>query len=65
MAWRLPVRMIFEQGEDDDFFEVILNEQDLEDLRSNKGVMMDYPYGFTGKKNLNLFVRTEFITNKE
>ena len=50
------MRMIFENDGEEDFFEIILNDEEIEDLRSHKGVLMDFSYGF---RNLNVFVRNE------
>ena len=57
------MRMIFEQDDDEDFFEVVLSHDDLDKLRREGNVHMDFAHGLFGTRNLNLFIRKE--TNSE
>lgn len=48
--------MIFENDGEEDFFEIVLTDGEIDDLKRHSGVMMEFPYGF---RNLNVFVRPE------
>ena len=50
--------MIFEEVENEDFFEIILRPKEIDRLWK-KGVVADFPDGMYGKRNLNVFVRQE------
>ena len=50
------MKMLFETVENEDFFEIILNEEEIE-IISEKGVVKDFPFGLYGKRNLNVYVR--------
>lgn len=53
------MRMIFEEDiERCDFFELILNERDLEKIAS-KGIVREFPEGLFGNRSLNVYVRLE------
>lgn len=50
------MRTIFENDDEEDFFEIILKEKEIEKLRHHQGVSMELPFGF---RKLNVFIRTE------
>ena len=51
--------MIFEQNiEHCDYIEIILSQRDI-DLLLEKGVSKDYPFGLTGERNLNVYLRVD------
>lgn len=51
--------MIFEENiEREDFLEFVLSQEQYEILKEI-GVMMDFPSGLRGKRNLNVFIRME------
>ncbi len=50
--------MIFEECDNEDFFEVILRPKEIAGLWK-KGIVENYPQGMYGKRNLNVFVRQE------
>ena len=51
--------MIFEENvEDEDFFEIILKERELEKITS-KGLVCVFPMGIYGSRGLNVFIRME------
>lgn len=52
------MRVIFEEVENEDFFEIILRPREIEGL-VRKGVVANFPKGMYGKRNLNVFVRQE------
>jgi len=53
------MRMIFEENvEKEDFLELVISDEQYELLRE-VGVVMDFPEGLHGKRNLNVFIRME------
>lgn len=52
------MRVIFEEVMEEDFFEIILRPAEIAGMWQ-KGVVMDFPKGMYGKRNLNVFVRLE------
>jgi hypothetical protein len=52
------MRVIFEECENEDFFEIILRPKEIVGLWK-KGIVADFPGGMYGKRNLNVFVRQE------
>jgi hypothetical protein len=57
--------MIFESDRKEDFFELILTEEEIEDLNNGKGIHIDFPEGLYGCSNLNIFIRPEILTHEE
>lgn len=53
------MRMIFEFDGQEDFLELILTDSDIKQLETEPGIMLDYPYGLHGFRNLNIFLRKE------
>lgn len=51
------MRAILDQDEEEIFFEILMNDLDLEKLVNYQGVLLRLPYGIHGKKTLNIFVR--------
>ena len=53
------MRVIFEENiENEDFFEIILREEELEKI-ALKGLVKLFPTGIHGCRGLNVFIRTE------
>lgn len=53
------MRMIFEEDiEREDFFEIILNQTDYDNLLE-KGVVKEFAGGLYGKRNLNVYLRVD------
>lgn len=53
------MRMIYEEDiEREDFFEIILNESDYDNLLA-QGVVKEFSGGLHGKRNLNVYVRVD------
>jgi hypothetical protein len=55
------MRVIFENDGEEDFFEIILTKEEIDDLNNHSGVLMDFPKGLYGTCNLNVFVRHETL----
>jgi hypothetical protein len=55
------MRLIFEQHEDTDYFEVILTDKELQDLNGGLGAMAFCSGGLWERKDLNIFIRKENI----
>jgi hypothetical protein len=55
------VRLIFESDRKEDFFELILTEDEIEDLSLGKGIHVDFPEGLYGCSNLNIYIRPEIL----
>lgn len=53
------MRLIFEKIYDDLFFELIVNEQDIEKMQSGKGPVADFICPIMGKSIINVFLRKE------
>ena len=51
------MRVIFESDEEEDFLELVLNENDLDRLKDHQGIQKNCLDIFKGKRNLNLFIR--------
>ena len=59
------MKMIFEENiENEDFLELILNEEESEIL-CEYGVVTDFPKGLRGKRSLNVFIRLGNNFNEE
>lgn len=55
------MKVLFEENiEDSDFLEIILSSKEYEQLRE-KGIVRDFPAGFNGSRNLNIFIRVDPI----
>jgi hypothetical protein len=53
------MRKIFEKNvENSDFLELILDAEEIEQIAEH-GVVQDFPEGLNGKRNLNVFIRSE------
>lgn len=52
------MRMIFEQVDNEDFFEIILTEDDYDRIMGH-GIIRDFPLGLFGDRNLNVFIRVD------
>lgn len=50
------MRMIFESDGQEDFFEIILSAQELNEIEQHKGITREFPYGL---RNLNVFIRKQ------
>lgn len=50
------MKMIFESDGQEDFFEIILNAQELSEIEQHKGIKREFPYGL---RNLNVFIRRQ------
>lgn len=65
------MQMIFEEevatmpcNKREDFLEIILYPHDL-DLLKRRGIKKDFPFGFHGKRNLNVFIRIDEINQEK
>ncbi len=52
------MRVIFEEVDQEDFFEIILRPKEIDGIWK-KGIVKDFPKGMYGKRNLNVFIRQE------
>lgn len=53
------MHLIWEEDiENSDYLEIILSQRDLDALEA-RGVTKDYPFGITGERNLNVYIRID------
>jgi len=57
--------MIFENDGQEDFFEIILSDEEIEELKAGRGIQKDFPKGLYDLHNLNVFIRPENLTSEE